>query len=94
MWWLALNHAPHRANHFGTFGLSTISSTGTEILQPRSPLTTVVTYDAIGADGGVTLRVIFDHRVLDAMTMARALDRLEQVLNGPIADELRGSKSA
>jgi hypothetical protein len=30
--------------------------------------------------------------VLDAMTMARALSRLEQILNGPVADELRGRR--
>jgi len=89
-WWFALNLARVRANYFGTFGLSTVSSIGADILQPRAPLTTVVTYGVIGGDGSVTVRVIFDHRVLDAMTVARALRRLEEILNGPIADELRG----
>jgi hypothetical protein len=42
----------------------------------------------------VTVRVVFDHRVLDAMTLARALGRLEEILNGPIADELRGGAVA
>ena len=89
IWWLALNLARLRANQFGTFGLSAVSSTKTDIIEPRAPLTTVVTYGFIEADGSVAVRVIFDHRVLDAMTLARALERLEAILNGPIADELR-----
>ena len=94
VWWFALNLARLRANHFGTFGISTVTALDTEILQPRSPLTTVVTYGMIGGDGSVTVRVVFDHRVLDAMTLARALGRLEEILNGPIADELRGGAVA
>ncbi len=91
-WWFALNHAPLRANYFGTFGVSTVSSTGTEIIQPHAPLTTVVTYDTIAADGGVTVRIVFDHRVMDAMTVARVLRRLEEVLNGPVLAELRAGE--
>jgi len=33
--------------------------------------------------------VIADHRVLDGVTAARALARLEEVMTGPIAAELR-----
>jgi hypothetical protein len=90
-WWIALNLPRVRGNYFGTFGLSTISASGTEILQPRAPVTTVLTYGVIDGDGRVTVRAVFDHRVLDAMTMARALNRLENVLNGPIAEELRSA---
>lgn len=88
LWWLALSFARTRANYFGTFGLSTVASLGTEILQPRAPLTTVLTYGVIGRDGSVVVRAVFDHRVLDAMTMARALRRLEESLNGSIHEEL------
>ena len=89
VWWIGLNHGGLRAKYFGTFGVSTVSSTGTQILQLRSPLTTMLTYDRIAADDGVTVRIVFDHRVLDAMTAARALERLEAILNGSVADELR-----
>ena len=91
IWWIGLNWARQRANYFGTFALSTVSSLGTDILNPRSPATTLLTYGVISGDGRVTVRVIFDHRVVDAATVARALTRLEDVLNGPIADELRQS---
>jgi hypothetical protein len=89
-WWTMLNLPRVKGNYLGTFGLSTVAALGTEILQPRAPLTTVLTYGVIDDDGTVAVRAVFDHRVLDAMTMARALNRLEDVLNGPIADELRG----
>jgi hypothetical protein len=90
VWWIALNVPRVRGNYLGTFGLSTVAALGTEILQPRSPLTTILTYGVIDDGGNVTVRAVFDHRVLDAMTMARALGRLEQILNGPVADELHG----
>jgi hypothetical protein len=88
-WWVALNLPRVRGNYLGTFGLSTVAALGTEILQPRSPLTTILTYGVIDDSGNVTVRAVFDHRVLDAMTMAKALGRLEDALNGPIAEELR-----
>ncbi len=88
LWWVGLNDGRLRARYFGTFGISTVASTGTEILQLRSPLSTMLTYDRADPDGAVDVRLVFDHRVLDAMTAARALERLEAVLNGPIADEL------
>jgi hypothetical protein len=37
----------------------------------------------------VPVRVVYDHRVMDGSTVARALGCLEQVLAGEIADELR-----
>jgi hypothetical protein len=89
LWWIALNIGRHRANYFGTFGLSTVSSLGADLLEPRSPLTTLITYGVMSDDGRVTVRVIFDHRVLDGATAARALKRLEETLHGPIANELR-----
>lgn len=91
VWSIALNLARTRANYFGTFGLSTVTSLRTDIHAPRSPLATVLTYGTVASDGRVAVRIVFDHRVLDAMTLARALGRLEQVLEGPIADELRAA---
>ena len=90
LWWIALNIGRYRANYFGTFALSTVSSLGADLLEPRSPLTTLLTYGVMSDEGRVTVRVIFDHRVLDGATAARALKRLEETLQGPIAAELRG----
>jgi hypothetical protein len=87
--WLGLNMARARPNQFGTFGLSVYSSLGAESLHPLSPLTTTLTYGVIRRNGAVDVRVVYDHRVLDGATVARALGRLEDEMNGPICTELR-----
>lgn len=87
--WLGLNLPRSRGHQFGTFGLSVYSSLGSESLHPISPLTTLLTYGVIDPDGSVDVRLVYDHRVMDGATVARALARLEAVLTGPIRDELR-----
>jgi len=89
LWWLGLNVGRQRGNYFGTFGLSVYSALNVDSLHPLSPLTSVVNYGYIGADGEVNVRIIYDHRVMDGATVARALNRLEEILNGPIVEELR-----
>lgn len=91
--WVGLNAARTRPGQFGTFGLSVYSALGAESLHPLSPLTTTLNYGVIGADGAVDVRVVYDHRVLDGATVARALARLEAELTGPILAELRGMAS-
>jgi hypothetical protein len=90
IWWIGLNIGRQRGNYFGTFGLSVYSALNAESLHPLSPLTTLVNYGHIGSDGEVNVRIIYDHRVLDGATVARALGRLEEILTGAIVDELRG----
>ena len=82
------------AIHFGTFALSVYSSLGAESLHPLSPLTTTLTYGPIGRDGRADVRLVYDHRVLDGATVARALARLEAALTGPVLGELREAAPA
>lgn len=89
LWWVGLNWGPQRVRHFGTFGVSVYSALGAESLHPLSPLTTILNYGVFSADGQVDLRAVYDHRVMDGATVARALGRLEEVLTGPIVEELR-----
>ena len=89
IWWLGLNIGRQRGNYFGTFGLSVYSALNVESFHPLSPLTSVVNYGPIDANGEVNVRIIYDHRVLDGATIGRALARLEEILNGPIVEELR-----
>jgi hypothetical protein len=91
VWWLGLNVGRQRANHFGTFGVTAYSALGAESLHPLSPLTVTLTYGRIEADGGATVRLVYDHRVLDGATVARALVRLETVINTDVAAELTQS---
>jgi hypothetical protein len=86
--WLGLNVPAMRFAHFGTFGLSVYSSLGAESLHPLSPLTTVINYGVIDPDGRVWVRLIYDHRVFDGATAARALEKLEEALTGSILAEL------
>jgi hypothetical protein len=93
MMWLGLNIGRQRANYFGTFQLSVYSGLGAESLNPLTPLTTLLNYGPIGADGSVDVRIHYDHRVMDGANVARALERFEQILNGPVADEVRRIRS-
>jgi hypothetical protein len=87
--WLGLNIARQRANYFGTFQLSVYSGLGAESLNPLTPLTTLLNYGPIGEDGSVTVRIHYDHRVMDGANVARALERFEKILNGAVADEVK-----
>jgi hypothetical protein len=87
--WISINAGRYRSKYFGTFLLSTVASFGAELSTVIWPVGTVLTYGPISDDGVVDVRVIFDHRVTDAAVIARALARLEETLNGPVADELR-----
>jgi hypothetical protein len=95
LWWVALNCSGYRrARWLGTFGVSTYSGLGAESLHPLSPLTATLNYGVIGRGGSVAVRITYDHRVLDGATVARALARMEAVLNRDLAGELRGGRLA
>jgi hypothetical protein len=90
LWWYGLNSSGYRrAKTFGTFGVSTIAGQGAELLYLLSPLATTLNYGVVGADGSVTVRLLFDHRVLDGATAARVLHDVERVLCCEILSELR-----
>ena len=88
-WWLGLNIGRQRGNYFGTFAVSVYSALNAESLHPLSPVTTVLNYGVINGDGDVDVRIIYDHRVMDGATVARALARLEEILNSVVRDEVR-----
>jgi hypothetical protein len=91
-WWYGLNVSGYkRARNLGTFGVSVYSGLGAEALHPLSPLTTTLTYGVIAEDGTVDVRLIYDHRVLDGATVARALGELERVLNHQVLASVPGA---
>jgi hypothetical protein len=93
IWWLGLNIGRQRGNYFGTFGVTVYSGLGSESLHPISPLTGVLNYGVIAADGTVAVRIMYDHRVLDGSMVARVLGQIEQKLNGPILAELQAMRA-
>lgn len=89
LWRLSLHWSGgKKAKRLGTFGVSVYSGLGAASLHPLSPLTTTVNYGVIDEQGMVDVRVIYDHRVMDGATVARALRRLEEVLQTTIVQEL------
>ena len=86
--WIGLSLGRPRANYFGTFAVSAVH-VGADLITPRSVWTTLLSYGVLDRDGGVDVRITFDHRAVDGAVIARALARLEEVLNGPVAEEAR-----
>lgn len=90
-WWAALHvSGAWRARYAGTFGVTGVAALGSASLHLLAPLTTTLTYGVFEADGSVPVRLFYDHRVLDGVLPATALQELEQTLRGPIVQELRG----
>jgi hypothetical protein len=79
-----------RATRLGTAVVSSVGQFGAEQLHPLTTLTSYFSFGPIGPDGAVRLLLVYDHRVLDARTSARALQRVEEVLNTTLLAELRG----
>jgi hypothetical protein len=89
VWALGLNFGRQRANYFGSFGVTSVAAYGTGQLHALSPGPYVISYGVEKADQSVDVVLRWDHRITDAALMARVLIRLEQVLNGEIASEMR-----
>lgn len=88
LWWWIMNVRGSKKSQFlGTFGVSVYSSLGAESLHPLGPQTILLNYGVI-RDGKITLRLVYDHRVMDGATIARALAKIETVLHTEIRDEL------
>ena len=94
LWWLGLNVGRQRGNYFGTFTVTVYSGLGAESLHPLSPTTTTLTYGVIPHDGVVDVRLVYDHRVMDGATVARALEALEAELTSDGLAELRAAGGA
>jgi hypothetical protein len=89
LWWIGLNIGRQRGNFFGIFGVSVYSALNAESLHPLSPLTALLNYGVMTRDGDLDVRIIYDHRVMDGATIARALGRMEELLNSVILEEVR-----
>ena len=61
-------------------------------LHALSPGPFVLSYGVVRPGQGVDVVLRWDHRITDAAPMAKALTRLEQVLNSEIAAEIRANR--
>jgi hypothetical protein len=89
LWTIGLNLGRQRANYFGSFGVTSVAAYGPGQLHAVSPGPFVLSYGVVKADQSLDVVLRWDHRVTDAAPIAKALIRLEQVLNGEIATEIR-----
>jgi hypothetical protein len=94
LWWIALNVPRFRKRCFGTFAITSVGALGADLLTPVLPITSLLTYGPLADDGTLRVRLLFDHRVYDGASAARVLARLEQLLLGPIYNEVNPRPSA
>jgi hypothetical protein len=92
MWLIGLNFGRQRANWFGSFGVTSVAAYGAGELHALSPGPFILSYGVVEPDQTIDVVIRWDHRITDAALIAKALTRLEQVLNTEIAAELRGHR--
>ena len=83
-----------RANFCGNFGITSVAAFGPGNLDAISPGPFLLSYGALDDEGCIEVVIRWDHRVTDAAMIASALGRLEAVLNGELATELRGHSTS
>ena len=93
-WLVGLNFGRQRANYFGSFVVTSVAAYGGGELHALSPGPFILSYGVVEPDQTIDVVIRWDHRITDAALIAKALTRLEQVLNTEIAAELRGSGQA
>ena len=88
-WWISLHWlGEKRAKRLGTFGLSVYAGLGASSTHPLLPVSFLLNYGVMDERGRITVRLIYDHRVVDGALIARALATMETILNGTILEEL------
>ena len=88
LWAFSLNVGRQRANHFGTITITSIASLGSETVVANTPGPSLISYGMVRPDHTMELLFHWDHRIFDGILAARAMQKLEDVMNGEIADEL------
>jgi hypothetical protein len=84
---------PKRAKRFGTFGVSSLGAFGVEQVFSPMVLTTYLTFGPVSADGDVTVRVVYDHRVMDGRELALAVVDLERIVDTRMAAEMAAGEA-
>ena len=89
IWVFTLNVPQGRRYAFGTFAVSSVAKWKTHLGTTRSPVSYLLSYGPADADGNLVVRLNLDHRIMDGALAARALSRLEEMLNSSTVEELR-----
>jgi hypothetical protein len=86
--WNMNSASPKRASRLGTFSMSSLAGFAAGNHFHPTICTTSVCQGPLDERGRCRVTIIADHRVLDGITVARALHRLEEVLLRDITAEL------
>jgi hypothetical protein len=89
--WLGYHMGRQRPKYYGTFAV-TVHTEG-RFSGLILPWNTRLSFARLESDGTMDVRVAVDHRIFDAFLPERVLIRLEEVLNGPIVQELRADRA-
>lgn len=92
-WALGLNIGRQRGNFFGSLLITSVAAFGGGEVEALGPGPFILSYDRVTEAGKIDVMVRWDHRVTDAAVIGLALSRLEQLLNGPVADELMSMRA-
>jgi hypothetical protein len=93
MWLIGLNFGRQRANWSGNVGVTSVAAFGAGELHALGPGPYILSYGVVNPDQTIDVVIRWDHRITDAAVIARALTRLEEVLNTEIAGELRSQRA-
>lgn len=92
VWMIGLNFGRQRGNYFGSYTVTGVAAFGGGELHALSPGPFILSFSVLEADNSINVVIRWDHRITDAAVIAKAMTRLEQVLNTDIAAELRGGR--
>ncbi len=92
--WNMASASPKRPGRIGTFSMSSLAGFSAGNHFHPTLCTTSLCQGPLDEAGRCRVTLIADHRVLDGVTVARALERLEAVLTREIAAELRSLSAA
>ncbi len=92
--WNIRSTSPKRPGRIGTFSMSSLAGFAAGNHFHPTLCTTSLCQGPLDEAGRCRVTIIADHRVLDGVTVAKALERLEAVLAREIAAELRSLPAA
>jgi hypothetical protein len=92
--WNMNSASPKRPGRIGTFSMSSLAGFAAGNHFHPTLCTTSLCQGPLDDAGRCRVTIIADHRVLDGVTVAKALERLEAVLTREIAAELRSLPAA
>jgi hypothetical protein len=93
-WAIGLNFGRQRGNYLGTLLVTSVAAFGGGEVEARGPQSFILSYDRVSDAGAIDVMIRWDHRITDAAVIGVEMTRLEQILNGPIADEMLALASA